>query len=172
MKKFLMILSTVFLTTAAFAQIQYTSFNYKSYKMGFKAPTDFKISKNTTTEFTVTSTERGATFTLRPIKEDASVDVSEPIELAKMGMVSVNAQYTNVTITEESATILGGGLSGYYMTGTATNGATKINFFTMGIYNPNSTMQFYGINVYPVDRRTTSNYDISKRILQSMQVIP
>jgi hypothetical protein len=172
MKNFLMILSTVFLTTATFAQIQYTSFNYKSYKMGFKAPTDFKITKNTTTEFTVNSTERGATFTLRPVKEDASVDVSESVELAKMGMVSVNAQYTNVTTTEESAVILSGGLSGYYMTGTATNGATKINFFTMGIYNPNSTMQFYGINVYPVDRRTTSNYDISKRILQSMQVIP
>jgi len=162
----------VCLSVVGFGQTQYNSFNYKHYKMGFKAPSDFKITKNTTTEFTVASTERGATFTLRPIKEDASIDVTEPVELAKMGMVSVNAQYTNVTITEESAVILSGNLSGYYVVGTATNGVTKINFFTMGVYNASSTMQFYGINTYPVDRRTTSNYDISKRILQSMQVIP
>ena len=172
MKNFLMILSTVFLTTVAFAQTQYVSFNYKSYKMAFKAPSDFKITKNTTTDFTVASTERGATFTLRPVKEDATVDVSDAVELAKIGMVSVNAQYTNVTTVEESAVILGGNLNGYYINGTATNGTTKINFWSVGVYNPNGTIQFYGISTYPVDRRTTSNYDISRRILQSMQVIP
>lgn len=171
MRKFLLLSALLFVAAAAFAQTQYVSFNYKSYKLGFKAPSDFKIVKNTTTEFSINSTERGLTFVVRPVKEDASVDVSESVELAKMAMVDINAQYTNVTITEESAVLLSGGLSGYYMTGTCLNGATKTNFFAVGVYNASSTMQFKGYGVYPTDRRTTSNYDICKRILQSMQVI-
>jgi hypothetical protein len=156
---------------AASAQTQFTSFNYKSYKIGFKAPTDFKILKNTTTEFSINSTERGMTFYLRPVKEDASVDVSSAVELAKMAMVDVNAQYTNVTVTEETDVILSSGLSGYYMTGTCTNGSVKTTFFAVGVYNSSTTMQFKGVGSYPVDRRSTSNFDICKRILQSMQVI-
>ncbi len=140
--------------------------------MGFKAPSDFKVVKNTTTEFSINSTERGLTFFLRPVKEDASIDVSDAVELAKMGMTSINAQYTNVTNVDESAVILSGGLSGYWMNGTATDGATKINFWSMGVYNASSTMQFYGIAIFPVDRRSTTNGDICRRILQSMQVIP
>ena len=171
MKNFLF-LPLLLIAIFASAQTQYTSFNYKSYKMGFKAPTDFKITKNTTTEFSINSTERGLNFNLRPVKEDATVDVSSAVELAKMSMVDVNAQYTNVTITEEADVILSSGLSGYYMSGTCTNGAIKTNFFAVGVYNATSTMQFKGIGAYPVDRRTTSNYDICKRVLQSMQVIP
>jgi hypothetical protein len=165
------LLTALFLCFTVSAQTQYTSFNYKSYKLGFKAPTDFKISKNTTTEFTINSTERGMTFTVRPIKEDASVDVSSSVELAKMAMVDVNAQYTNVTTTEEADVLLSNGLSGYYMAGTCTNGAIKTQFYVVGVYDASSTMQFKGWGIYPVDRRSTSNYDICRRILQSMQKI-
>jgi hypothetical protein len=165
------ILTALFLCFTVSAQTQFTSFNYKSYKLGFKAPTDFKIVKNTTTEFSINSTERGLTFTVRPVKEDASIDVSSSVELSKMAMVDVNAQYTNVTITEEADVILSGGLSGYYMTGTCTNGAIKTMFYSVGVYDANSTMQFKGWGVYPQDRRTTSNFDICRRILQSMQRI-
>ena len=165
------LLTALFLCLTVSAQTQFTSFNYKSYKLGFKAPSDFKITKNTTTEFSINSTERGLQFTVRPIKEDASVDVSSSVELAKMAIVDVNAQYTNVTTTEEADAILSGGLSGYYMTGTCTNGATKTLFFAIGVYDANSTMQFKGWGVYPQDRRTTSNFDICKRILQSMRRI-
>ncbi len=168
----LFVLTMVCLSVVGFGQTQYNSFNYKHYKMGFKAPSDFKVVKNTTTEFSVSSTERGLTFLLRPVKEDASIDISDAVELAKIGMVSVNAQYTNVTIVDEAAVILSGGLSGYYINGTATNGFTKINFWTMGIYNASNTMQFYGIATFPVDRRSSTNADICRRILQSMQVIP
>ena len=171
MRKFLFLSALLFVASAVFAQTQYTSFNYKSYKIAFKAPSDFKILKNTTTEFSISSTERGLNFTLRPVKEDASVDVSSAVELAKMAMVDINAQYTNVTVTEEADVILSSGLSGYYMAGTCTNGATKTSFYVVGVYNASTTMQFKGYGVYPVDRRTTSNYDICKRILQSMQVI-
>jgi hypothetical protein len=156
---------------AASAQTQYVSFNYKSYKIGFKAPSDFKIVKNSTTEFSINSTERGLAFYLRPVKEDATVDVNSSVELAKMAMVDVNAQYTNVTVTEETDVILSGGLSGYYMTGTCTNGSVKTTFFAIGVYNASTTMQFKGVGTYPVDRRSTSNLDVCKRILQSMQVI-
>ena len=172
MKNVLSILTFVFLATGIFAQTQYGSFNYKSYKMGFKAPIDFKINKNTTTEFAISSTERGLTFRLRPLKEDASLDLSSAVEAAKIGMVEVNATYSNVSITESADVLLSSGLSGYYMAGTGVDGVAKINFYVMGIYNSSGTMQFYGISSYPVDRRTTSNYDVSKRILQSMQVIP
>lgn len=172
MKKILFVLSMVCLSVVGFGQTQYTSFNYKLYKMGFKAPSDFKVVKNTTTEYSINSIERGLTFFLRPVKEDASIDISDAVELAKIGMVSVNAQYSNVTIVDESAVILSGGLSGYFMNGTANDGATKINFWTMGVYNANGTMQFYGISTFPVDRRSTTNGDISRRILQSMQVLP
>jgi hypothetical protein len=171
MRSFLFTFALLLSTVAVFAQTQYTSFNYKSYKIGFKAPTDFKIVKNTTTEYSINSTERGMTFYLRPIKEDASVDVSSAVELAKMAMVDVNAQYTNVTVTEEADVLLSSGLSGYYMTGTCTNGSIKTTFFAIGVYNASTTMQFKGVGSYPVDRRSTSNFDICKRILQSMQVI-
>jgi hypothetical protein len=171
LKTTLTFFAALFMCFTVSAQTQYTSFNYKSYKLGFKAPTDFKITKNTTTEFSINSTERGLAFTVRPVKEDASVDVSSAVELAKMAMIDVNAQYTNVTTTEEADVILSGGLSGYYMTGTCTNGATKTLFFAIGVYDANSTMQFKGWGVYAQDRRTTSNYDICKRILQSMQRI-
>lgn len=167
-----MILSAVLLATVGFSQTQYVSFNYKLYKMGFKAPSDFKINKNTTTEFAISSTERGLNFVLRPVKEDATINISDAVELAKIGMVSVNAQLTNVTTVDESAVILSGGLSGYYMNGTATDGATKVNFWSMGIYNASGTMQFYGIATFPVDRRSSTNSDICRRILQSMQVLP
>lgn len=172
MKKIFFVLAMVCLGVVSFGQTQYTSFNYKLYKMGFKAPSDFKVVKNTTTEFSINSTERGLTFFLRPIKEDASIDISDAVELAKMGMTSINAQYTNVTNVDESAVILSGGLSGYWMNGTANDGVTKINFWSMGVYNASGSMQFYGIATYPVDRRSTTNYDVCRRILQSMQVIP
>ena len=106
------------------------------------------------------------------MKEDASLDLSSAVEAAKIGMVEVNATYSNVSITESDDVLLSSGLSGYYMAGTAVDGVAKINFYVMGIYNASGTMQFYGISSYPVDRRTTSNYDVSRRILQSMQVIP
>ena len=171
MKNFLFI-PMLFLAIMATAQVQYVSFAYKSYKMGFKAPSDFKIIKNTTTEFSINSTERGLNFYLRPVKEDATVDVSDAVELAKMSMIDVNATYSNVSITEQADVLLTTGLSGYYLAGTAIDGVVKINFFAIGVYDANSTMQFKGVGSYPVDRRFTSNYDVCKRILQSMQKLP
>lgn len=162
----------LFFTATSYAQTVYGSFNYKLYKIGFKAPTDFKIIKNTTSQFSINSTERSLDFYLRPLKEDASLDLSSAIEAAKIGMVEVNANYRNVSVTEDSPALLSSGLSGHYFAGTALDGSAKINFFTIGIYNANSTMQFYGVGTYPVDRRSASNYDVCKRILQSMQVLP
>ena len=170
--KNLLFFPLLFVTFLVSAQVQYVSYPYKLYKIGFKAPSGFKTDKNTTTEFAISSTERGLNFRLRPVKEDASVDISDAVELAKMAMVEVNSTYSNVTTTEDAPAILSNGLSGYYITGTATDGIAKINFFAMGIYNASTTMQFYGIGSYPVNRSTSSNYDICKRILQSMQVIP
>jgi hypothetical protein len=171
MKKFLF-LPLLLMTFLASAQIQYVSYPYKLYKIGFKAPTGFKTDKNTTTEFAISSTERGLNFRLRPVKEDASVDITDAVELAKIAMVEVNSTYSNVTTTEDSPAILSTGLSGHYIAGSATDGSVKINFFAMGIFNSSNTMQFYGIGSYPVNRSSASNYDICKRILQSMQVIP
>ena len=165
----LLFIPMLFLAMITTAQIQYVSFAYKSYKMGFKAPSDFKINKNTITEFNINSTERAANFYLRPVKEDATIDVSDAVELAKMSMVDVNATYSNVSITEQADVLLSTGLSGYYLTGTANDGAVKINFFAIGVFDANSTMQFKGVGSYPVDRRSTSNFDICKKILLSMQ---
>jgi len=172
MKNFLTLLAALLITASTFAQVQYVSFPYKNYKIGFKAPSDFQISKNTVTDFSVNSTERKMNFTLRPVKEDASIDVSSAVELAKMSMVDVNASFSSVAITEEADVLLSSGLSGYYLTGTALDGSVKINFFAIGVYDASSTMQFKGIASYPVNRSSASNYDICKRILQSMQKLP
>ncbi len=145
------------------ASAQWTDYNWETYGIGFKAPTEFTLKQNDHKAFTAS----GAIFTMS-IKPWEDASVTDPVEICQKAMDITPG--TDKTVIKEAAIDDLNGLTGYEAYCTATQNGKMMHMVIGGYLDPKSSTNFTVQLLFWDDAaENETNYEAALYILKSFK---
>ncbi len=109
------------------------TWNWSAYNLSFDVPNNFKVTQNTTTKFTASSSDNQFSVEFSPWR-DASLGA---YDVAYAALYSAQGYWTNITVDEEDW-IDSGYDESYVIVGTANKDGYILNYVIVGLIDPDS----------------------------------